>query len=263
MSSATSTVTERKVLVDGVDINYAKTGTGEHLVLLLPGAVGTIWTDFKPQIEKLSKEKFTIIAWDPPGYGKSRPPNRTFPEDFFRKDAALACNLMKTLGYEKFSLVGYSDGGITALIMAAQYPENVQKIVVFGANTYIAPLEAEIYKKLRDISSWSEGMRALMIEIYGEEYFTKTWSDWVDGMLRIYEKNNGDICKADLTEIKCPTLIIHGRKDEEVLMEHADYMKSKIKNSRLEIFEAGEHDLHLKHPDETNALLEKFLTEDV
>ncbi|XP_014219196.1 valacyclovir hydrolase-like [Copidosoma floridanum] len=260
-STGASAIVERKALVDGVNINYVKTGVGEHPVLLLPGAVGSIWTDFKPQIEKLDKEKLTVVAWDPPGYGKSRPPNRTFPEDFFRKDAALACNLMKTLGYEKFSLVGWSDGGITALIIAAQYPENVQKIVVFGANSYMAPSEIETYEKIRDINTWSERMRAPMIEVYGEEYFRKTWSDWIDGMKLIYQKNNGDICKADLTKIKCPTLIIHGQKDVMVLPEHPDYLKSKIENSRVEIFKSGAHNLHLRYAGEFNALVEKFLTE--
>lgn len=107
---------------------------------------GTIWTDFKPQVENLNKEKLTIIAWDPPGYGKSRPPNKTFPENFFRRDATWACNLMKTLGFNKFSLIGWSDGGITSLILAAVYPENVQKVIVIGANAYITPGEMEIYQ---------------------------------------------------------------------------------------------------------------------
>jgi len=107
---------------------------------------GTIWTDFKPQMENLNVDKLTIVAWDPPGYGKSRPPDRTFPDDFFQRDAAWAHNLMKTLGYSKFSLVGWSDGGITSLLLAATYPDSVRKIVVFGANAYIHPDETKIYE---------------------------------------------------------------------------------------------------------------------
>lgn len=53
---------------------------------------------------------------------------------------------MKALGYNKFSLLGWSDGGITSLILAAQYPENVQKMIVTGANSYIAPQEMKIYE---------------------------------------------------------------------------------------------------------------------
>lgn len=62
-------------------------GEGNHVVLLCPGAVGTIWSDFKPQVEGFDKQKFTIVAWDPPGYGKSRPPNRKFNANFYEEDA--------------------------------------------------------------------------------------------------------------------------------------------------------------------------------
>ena len=103
-------------------------------------------------MENLNKEDFTIIAWDPPGYGESRPPNRTFPPHFFNRDAIWACELMQTLGYDKFSLVGWSDGGITSLILAAHFPENVHKMIVFGANAYIKPEEMEIYEsKIKEV----------------------------------------------------------------------------------------------------------------
>lgn len=107
---------------------------------------GTIWTDFKPQIENLNADKLTIVAWDPPGYGKSRPLDRTFPDDFFQRDATMAHNLMQILGYSKFSLIGWSDGGITSLLLASSYPENIYKMVVFGANAYIHPDEIKIYE---------------------------------------------------------------------------------------------------------------------
>lgn len=57
------------------------------MLLLCPGAVGTIWSDFKPQIDAFDRNKFTIVAWDPPGYGNSRPPNRKFTVNFYEDDA--------------------------------------------------------------------------------------------------------------------------------------------------------------------------------
>ncbi|XP_076173701.1 serine hydrolase BPHL-like isoform X2 [Ptiloglossa arizonensis] len=252
---------ERKVNVDGLNINYLSVGTGEHPILLLPGAAGSIWTDFKPQIEGLDRAKFTIVAWDPPGYGKSRPPNRIFPEDFFQRDATWARNLMKVLGHEKFSLIGWSDGGITSLILASMYPENVRKMVAVAANAYITPGEAELYKKFSNIDSWSEKMRAPMIAVYGEEYFRKTWTEWVDGLLAIYEKRNGDLCKDSLSKIKCPTLIVQGNKDAMVFPEHPIYLKEHIAGAKLTLFEKGAHNLHLRYPEEFNTLVTEFLTE--
>ncbi|XP_020284135.1 valacyclovir hydrolase [Pseudomyrmex gracilis] len=260
MSSETRKVEERKIKVDDKEINYVRVGKGDHPVLLLPGALGTIWTDWKPQIETMDADKLTIVAWDPPGYGKSRPPDRTFPDDFFYRDAVYAHNLMKTLGYSIFSLVGWSDGGITSLILAAKYPDSIRKTVVLGANAYIHPDETKIYDDIRNIETWSPKMRDPMIEAYGKEYFQKTWSDWVDAMIGLYKKKDGDLCKEELPKIKCPTLIIHGEKDSLVLPEHPIYLKEKIPNSRL-VIPKGSHNLHLRYPEETNKLITEFLTE--
>ena len=43
----------------------------------------------------LNHDKFTVICWDPRGYGKSRPPERDFPVDFFYRDANDAAKLME------------------------------------------------------------------------------------------------------------------------------------------------------------------------
>ncbi|XP_012217385.1 valacyclovir hydrolase [Linepithema humile] len=261
MTSKTRNVEERKIKVDDTEINYARVGKGDHPVLLLPGALGSIWTDFKPQVENLNVDKLTIVAWDPPGYGKSRPPERTFPDDFFQRDATWAHNLMKTLGYSKFSLVGWSDGGITSLLLASAYPESINKMIVFGANSYIHPDEIKAYESIRDINKWSEKMKAPMIQVYGEDHFRNTWSNWIDAMLRLYKKQNGDLCKQVLSKIKCPTLIIHGAKDAMVLPEHPTYLKQNIINSKVHIFEKGAHNLHLRYAEEFNKLVTDFLVE--
>lgn len=57
--------------------------------------LGSGETDFGPQIKNLNKKLFTVIAWDPRGYGHSRPPDRDFPVDFFERDAQDAVDLMK------------------------------------------------------------------------------------------------------------------------------------------------------------------------
>ena len=57
--------------------------------------VGSGETDFGPQIEALNKKLFTVVAWYPQSYGRSRPPDRDFPRGFFERDAEDAIGLMK------------------------------------------------------------------------------------------------------------------------------------------------------------------------
>lgn len=85
----------QKIDVNGQTINYIKVGDGEKKILCFPGALGTIWSDFKPQVESLDRNKLTVIAWDPPGYGQSRPPSRNFNLEFYKNDAEAAFAFMK------------------------------------------------------------------------------------------------------------------------------------------------------------------------
>merc|ERR1719273_1996643 len=206
--------------------------------------------------------KLTLIAWDPPGYGKSRPPNRTFPLDFFARDATTALKFMQSLGHDKFSVVGWSDGGITALFMAAMFSQNVSKMVAHAANAYFEDEDIEMILKVKDVNKWSARMREPMEAIYGQEYFAQLWGEWVDGMLAIADSNpQKNICRHLLADIKCPTLIIHGAKDPMVAKEHPDMLHKNILGSKLVIFPDGKHNLHFKYKDRFNELVEQFLVE--
>lgn len=98
MCQAANTITSHEAEINGGKIFYETAGSGPHNILLLPGALGSTRTDFQPQLSNLDGDKFTIHAWDPPGYGKSRPPSRTWPDKFFNRDAADAAALINHLG---------------------------------------------------------------------------------------------------------------------------------------------------------------------
>lgn len=147
-SSSSSKSSEHRISIGPHQINYVKVGTGSRTAFLLPGALGSAWTDFKPQIDKLhlALPSHTIIAWDPPGYGKSSPPYRQFDLDSFQKDADFAHKLMQALGRRTYSVLGWSDGGITGFILAAAQTEAVEKLIVWGSNSYVLPDEMKIYE---------------------------------------------------------------------------------------------------------------------
>lgn len=152
MLSSFTKFSEQKIhLPDAeLDVNYVRSGDGAKAVLLMPGACGSAWTDFRPQIEKLpeSLPNHSIIAWDPPGYGRSIPPKRQFSADFFRKDADFASSLMRALSFDKYSVLGWSDGGITAMILAAKNSQCVDRLVIWGCNAYILPEELNIVESM-------------------------------------------------------------------------------------------------------------------
>ncbi|XP_028300269.1 valacyclovir hydrolase-like isoform X2 [Gouania willdenowi] len=225
--------------VNGVELYYEQTGRGKHAVLLFPGALGSTKTDFGPQLKSLNQERLTVVGFDPRGYGQSRPPNRDFPPDFYERDAEDAVGLMKSLGFTKFSLLGWSDGGIAALFLAAKHPDLVNKMVVWGSNSFVSQQDLQIYNMVRDVSRWSPRMRKPMEELYGGQIFVEMWQAWVDAIGQFAQRPNGSICVELLSFIHCPTLIIHGEKDPMVPIFHPQFLLQHIPGSQKRFKSTG------------------------
>ena len=239
-------------------------GSGPHAILCIPGALGTAVTDFLPQLEYFGREGsgFTIVGMDPLGYGASRPPEREFPiepDHFLKVDAMDGYSLMQGLSFEKFSVLGWSDGGVSATILAALYPESVQKLIIWGSNAYATKYDIELFEKTRDVRDWSQRMRETMEKVYGDS-FQSLWSRWVDAMKDTYKKRkDGDLCMEEAKRVQCPTLIVHGAKDVMCQQIHAEYLKENIRGSEMVILEEGKHNFHLRYAQEFNQLIERFL----
>jgi pimeloyl-ACP methyl ester carboxylesterase len=122
-----SAVQSRSAEVGGIKLHYLTAGNGPP-VILLHGYTQTsrMW---RPLIPKLS-DKFTVIAPDLPGIGDSEIPK----DGFDMKTAAIRIHaLAKSLGIAKARVVGHDIGLMVAYAYAAQFPAEVEKLVVMDA----------------------------------------------------------------------------------------------------------------------------------
>lgn len=242
--------------VRGVTLYYEDQGQGEPL-LLIPGALGTGQSDFGPQLDALPHEGLRVIAPDARGYGKSRPPEREFPLDFYEQDARDCAALMDAIDCGSYAVGGWSDGAIIGLLLTLNRPQNVAKLIIWGGNAHLTAEDIEAYEKTRLLSSWSPRMVQAMEQIYGDQ-LQDLWSAWCDAMQAIY-KAGGDICRQRLGEIRCPTFILHGGKDPLVPNFHADILHQGIPESQLHFFPDGKHNIHQAYAQEFNRMLVEFL----
>jgi valacyclovir hydrolase len=222
------TATSGTVAVNGVNIFYRREGTSGLPLLCMPGAMGTAETDFAPQLRDLS-DAMQVVSYDPRGYGQSRPPERDFPLDFYQRDADDAAAVMKALGHDRFAVMGWSDGAISAVKLAATHAASVEKLVIFGGNAYLTKEDIDAFEATRDVeANWSKRMKESLYPLYGKEGLQRMWSSAVDAWAGIYAANDGDVCMEDARSIKCPTLVLHGAKDPICLSEHPEWFAKNI-----------------------------------
>jgi valacyclovir hydrolase len=166
---------------------------------------------------------------------------------------------MDALKIPKFSILGWSNGGTSAMILSGKYPRNVDKLIIFGSVSYLTMHEIKVYRYARDIRNWSDDLRLPKEELYGFKYFQEKYNENVTAMNAIIKERNGDLCRSFLKDIEAETLILHGEKDLLVSKEHIPYLLKNISKSKLFTFPQGNHDIHLKYSSDFNKQVAVFL----
>jgi valacyclovir hydrolase len=247
-----------KVKLPEITMHYESCGAGEAL-LLLPGALGTGESDFSNQIPWFGQH-YHVIAPDPRGYGQSRPPERDYPLGFYQRDGDDMFALMSTLGYESFAIMGWSDGANVAVLMAAQQPSRVKRLILWGGNSFLTHEELTAFQAIRSISSWSPRAAEGMRHTYGDA-LDGLWERYITGLEELYS-SGGNIYQSRLYLVQCPTLILHGEKDPLVPSLHPAAIHRGIAGSQLHTFPEGKHNIHIKYSEEFNQIAFSFLAQD-
>ena len=120
------TVTE----VGGRPVHYFDRGTGEAVVLLHGGGPGaTGWVNWSQNIDPLA-ERLRVIVPDLPGFGESGIGD--VGAGYLSFVARTVAGLLEQLGVGRFHIVGNSLGGGTALTLALESPELVDRLILLN-----------------------------------------------------------------------------------------------------------------------------------
>jgi pimeloyl-ACP methyl ester carboxylesterase len=125
--TGTNKFASHDISIDGVSVHYTIGGSGPAVVLLHGFAeTSRMWNPILPVLGA----KFTVIAPDLPGIGDSSIPSG----EMGMKTAAIRIHdLVRSLGATKARVVGHDIGLMVAYAYAAQFPSEVEKLVVMDA----------------------------------------------------------------------------------------------------------------------------------
>lgn len=220
---------------DGARLYYEVYGTGEPL-LLVHGNGGSI-ADWGAQIDFFRK-RYRVIAMDSRSQGRSG--SGSGPLTYERMSDDLAA-LLEHLRLGPAYVLGWSDGGIEALLLGIRHPDKVKKIASMAAN--ISPADSSLHPEVTALVR--SGLDAAPAGSR-EHALTRL----------VLEQPHID--PKALASIPVPTLVMAG--DHDVIRdEHTLEIFHHLPSAQLAIFPDATHMLPYDDPARFNAAVERFL----
>lgn len=291
-------------LAQDIEISHFATGAGRN-ILYVHGGPGIPPRTSAPALDGLADE-FQVHYYDQRGTGRSTRPfaDSNWTGGAWQNIQALEGTLgiaqqladiervRRILGEEKLVLVGHSYGGLLASLYAAEFPDNVEKLVLLApANLLVFPSpHGDLYSSVRERLPDSEHQT---YDAWLDEYldlgsiFEKSTDELevLDGrFLEYFTRASGSVPEESgasigvwharaqyyglgqkhdwreaISAYKGPALVVHGENDLQTIDASRLYADALNGAQIVTIPQAG-HFLHYTHSGEVTQVIQRFLT---
>jgi pimeloyl-ACP methyl ester carboxylesterase len=265
--------------VDGVRVHYQEFGDKSNPTLLLVHgytASTYVWQTVAPVF---AEKDFHVVAVDLLGFGYSEKPKKF--EYSINAQAQMIVNLMNQLNIESATFVGSSYGGAVASVIAIDFPEKVEKLVLVGA---VCNDEAKNNRllKLASLRGVGETVTPFLLDSKrflryrmrhtiapaNHHLITKERIEAVGRPLRAKDAHHSVLTSArkwdanriekDAHLIKQPTLLIWGEEDKVVPLHNGEKLYDSIPDSRLVVLKNCGHVPPEENPERFVELISAF-----
>jgi len=242
------------ITLSNTNIYYEEYGNGLPL-LLFHGGFGSI-QDFQKVIPKLAKH-FRVIAVDSPGHGRSEQAD-TLSFDIM---ADYYSNMIDLINLDSVNIIGYSDGGITALLLAEKRPDKVKKIIASGVNSRMDGINSEVieYLKLINPAFIESNQKEWLVDYQSKSPDKDKWEKYVTDMTKMYSKNML-IPEQVLSNISAKVMLVFGDRDV-IKLEHGIELYRKISGSTICVLPNTPHEVFSESPELISIIGIEFLKE--
>lgn len=232
---------------------------------------------WEPQVKALS-QRYRCIVPEIWGHGRSDPPpGSPYSVDALAEDMWV---FVRTLGLERFAVVGLSVGGMWGMRLALAHPEAVAVLILMDTDAGVEPEDSrQRYFAMMDAVEQAGTLPPPMLEALVPFFFSPVTAqrnpdliarfkailsavppERLPGMLAV---GRGIFSRTSvlerLGEIQAPTLVIVGADDMSRPPHEAERIAQAIPGARLEIIPEAGHIPNLERPEIVTPLLEGFL----
>jgi pimeloyl-ACP methyl ester carboxylesterase len=271
---------DQYVDVNGCKLRYRDTGGPGVPILLTHGITGSLelWDH---QLQSLGTAH-RLIAWDAPNHGLSDLTGRT--EDF-DSYAAWALRFADAIGLQAFVAGGNSMGAAMSLRLAGLAPDRIKGLILANAATlgrevtpvfklFSLPGLGEVMNKpsekvvtlqigaiVKDPACVSPELRQVLLRNAFKPGATAAFLATLRSTLGLRGQKAAVWEKSArlLDAVRCPTLIIHGRKDAVIPAKHSEDAVKRVSHARLLLLDDCGHTPQIEQPAVFNAALREFL----
>jgi len=218
-----------------------------------------------PMVQCLAQSR-TVFAVDLPGFGKTSQPAGVWGVFDY---ASWVISFLNTIGCSRADLIGHSFGGSIAIVLAAQYPQRVNRLILVNSAGIRADksrahgLRVRLFKALRTslqmipVPSWRQKARDSLYAILGSADY-KAAGAMRATFVRVVNEDLSGL----LPYVQAPTLIIWGEHDRDVPASHGQFMAQKIPNAQLHVLPGAGHYSYLDRLPQFCRLARDFLSQD-
>jgi pimeloyl-ACP methyl ester carboxylesterase len=242
-----SGIQSRSVEVAGHRVHYLAEGPANGPVVVLVHGLGGSAEHWRNLAPYLAQSGFRVYIPDLLGYGRSESPT-----DFsysVHDEAAVVVGFMDALGLKQVELGGWSMGGWIAVLVAAQHPERVNRLMLFDAVGLNVPPPFDTALFTPSTVDQLNQLEALLspqpqpIPAFIARDLLRNFrlNGWVVQHALATMLTAQDVVDNLLPQLKMPVLLVWGSLDRISPPDRGETMHRLIPQSQLDVFPGCGH----------------------
>jgi 3-oxoadipate enol-lactonase len=247
---------------DGCRLYYRAYGDRSSEPLLLLEGMGGDIPGWGRHLDGLARE-LHVIAYDFRGNGRSDKPDEAMTMKTFVEDTV---GLMDHLGVPDAHVYGQSFGGMVALALTLAFPERVRSLILAATHPGVAHAVRPRSNRVPKDRPWLALYSPTFVRFHPdrlEEHRRVAGRNPQPGHAarRQWEAMQDFDAYGRLSDIRVPTLVLHGTDDFTIDLENARVLASRIRGARLTMLDGAGHVYHWERPDDANREVLDFVRE--
>ena len=249
-------------------IYWDEQGSGDPLLLIMGLSYPSyMWHRTRPFLAQI----FRTIAFDNRGIGQSDVPEGVYPIAQMASDAAAVLDAANVSSAHVF---GISMGGMIAQEFTLQYPQRVRSLILGCTNAggphSVRPAPEVLQVLIREGMTPQEATEAIIPFIYDAATPRQRIDEDTAIRMRWYPTRQGYLGQlhgifaweaySRISQIKAPTLIVHGETDQLIPVANAHLIAERIPHAKLALIPHASHVFETDQPGIALRAIMEFLS---